>query len=66
MSAVTRELPPVAGLSDEQQRGAACVWCATELTVQTAVDLGARRIDAHGSSVQWFPRGCSNCLRGQR
>ncbi|MFD8031000.1 hypothetical protein ACFV3F_20090 [Streptomyces sp. NPDC059717] len=37
-------LPGVGDLSKEQQRGAACVWCKTHLTAESAVDLGERRI----------------------
>ncbi|MFH9822995.1 hypothetical protein [Streptomyces bobili] len=51
-------LPPLDGLSEEQLRGAACIWCSEGLTTDTAVDLGERRhrrLDGHYST---FPRGC--------
>lgn len=51
-------LPPLDGLTEEQLRGATCIWCGTGLTTDTAVDLGERRhkrLDGHYST---FPRGC--------
>lgn len=54
-------LPKVGDLSEQQQRGAACVWCATLLTAETAVDLGERRIRVLDSYVTAFPRGCRPC-----
>jgi hypothetical protein len=51
-------LPPLDGLSEEQLRGAACIWCRAALTTDTAVDLGERRhrrLDGHYST---FPRAC--------
>lgn len=54
-------LPRVGDLSEQQQRGAACVWCATLLTAETAVDLGERRIRVLDSHVTAFPRGCRPC-----
>ncbi|MFB6876529.1 hypothetical protein [Streptomyces sp. NPDC056323] len=53
-----RELPPVASLSDAQQRGVCCVFCGIALSAGTAVDLGPRAIDVFGSTVHWFPRSC--------
>ncbi|MFG3525512.1 hypothetical protein ACGF8B_02110 [Streptomyces sp. NPDC047917] len=55
------ELPPVATLSREQQRGVRCVWCSAALSARTAVNLGAREIAVFGSTVQWFPRCCITC-----
>ncbi|MFF9625462.1 hypothetical protein [Streptomyces griseosporeus] len=54
-------LPPceMDGLGPEQIRGAACVWCATGLTAETAVDLGERRHRSYST----FPRGCRACTR---
>ncbi|MGW2933308.1 hypothetical protein ACWDA7_15895 [Streptomyces sp. NPDC001156] len=54
-------LPGVGDLSKQQQRGAACVWCKTTLTAETAVDLGERRIRVLDSHVAAFPRGCGPC-----
>jgi hypothetical protein len=51
-------LPSLDGLSEEQLRGATCIWCGHGLTTDTAVDLGERRhkrLDGHYST---FPRGC--------
>ncbi|MGW2936926.1 hypothetical protein ACWDA7_34910 [Streptomyces sp. NPDC001156] len=54
-------LPGVGDLGEQQQRGAACVWCGTSLTAETAVDLGERRIRVLDSHVTVFPRGCGPC-----
>ncbi|MEU5374451.1 hypothetical protein [Streptomyces sp. NPDC005968] len=54
-------LPGVGDLSKEQQRGAACVWCKTHLTAESAVDLGERRIRVLDSYITAFPRGCHPC-----
>ncbi|MEU0076164.1 hypothetical protein ABZ027_42580 [Streptomyces sp. NPDC006332] len=54
-------LPALDGLSQEQVRGAACVWCSEGLDTGTAVDLGERRhkhLDGHYST---FPRACRRC-----
>ncbi|MEH0574280.1 hypothetical protein QBA54_07250 [Streptomyces sp. B21-108] len=56
-------IPALDGLSQEQVRGAACVWCDTGLDTATAVDLGERRhkrLDGHYST---FPRACPSCVR---
>lgn len=58
-------LPDPATLSDAQQRGANCVWCAAPLTNTAAHDLGPRPLTVFGSSVHWFPRCCPTCRRGQ-
>jgi hypothetical protein len=50
----------VSALTALQVRGAACVWCATTLTIETAVDLGERR---GPGGVAVFPRGCNSCVR---
>ncbi|PZT77999.1 hypothetical protein DNK56_23230 [Streptomyces sp. AC1-42W] len=55
-------LPNPVSLSDAQQRGAACVWCAASLTITAAHDLGPRQI-VPGSSVHWFPRCCPSCRK---
>ncbi|MFH8805463.1 hypothetical protein ACH4F6_38980 [Streptomyces sp. NPDC017936] len=51
-------LPQVIGLSDPQRRGAACVWCGTGLTAETARDLGERPAPDGGLL---FPRSCTPC-----
>lgn len=57
-----RELPDVAGLSDHQVRGKACVWCGIILAPDTAVDLGPRRIRILDRHVTTYPRGCRACV----
>jgi len=47
-------LPSLEGLTTDQTRGAACVWCAARLTGETAVDLGEHLADG----TRWFPRAC--------
>ncbi|WP_399926269.1 hypothetical protein [Streptomyces kanamyceticus] len=31
------------------------------ISTTTAVDLGPREADAHGSGARWFPRSCRPC-----
>ncbi|UDM05428.1 hypothetical protein [Streptomyces longhuiensis] len=54
-------LSPITTLTQAQVRGAACVWCAVALNNSTAIDLGVRETDAHGTVGRWFPRGCRPC-----
>jgi hypothetical protein len=54
-------LPGVDDLSEEQLRGAYCVWCGVPLTSDTAVDLGERRVRLLDSHVTSFPRACRAC-----
>ena len=59
-------LPGLDGLTDEQTRGATCVWCPADsppLTAETAVDLGEHMSPLSGSTspMRWFPRGCHVC-----
>lgn len=58
-------LPDPAVLSTEQQRGAGCVWCAVQLSLGDAHDLGPRPDPAYGSLVIWFPRCCLTCWEGR-
>ncbi|MFE9920481.1 hypothetical protein ACFYQA_02510 [Streptomyces sp. NPDC005774] len=51
-------LPQVIGLDDAERRGAACVWCKTLLTAETARDLGERMT----SGGRIWPRGCTPCV----
>lgn len=53
-------LPNVTRLSGLQARGAACVWCLAQLTIETAVDLGER---PGPDGVTVFPRSCGRCVR---
>lgn len=56
-----RDLPPVAELTEQQQRGWACVWCRTQLRVGADVDLGEKRVEpATGAAYSWFPRACAD------
>lgn len=50
-------VPSVDTLSVAQTCGRACVWCAVDLTTETAVELGSR---SEGDFV-WFPRACRFC-----
>lgn len=54
-----RDLPPVAELTTQQQRGWECVWCSAKLHTGTARDLGEQRHrPAKGCPYSWFPRAC--------
>lgn len=55
------QLPGMGHLAPEQIRGARCVWCATRLTGETAIDLGARSGSLAGIVSRWFPRACKAC-----
>lgn len=54
-------LPPLAGLSEHQVRGMACVWDGIALTPATAVDLGMHSANRAGEPVSWYPRACRGC-----
>ncbi len=54
-------LPDTLTLSEPQICGRECVWCTAPLSGDTAIDLGERTDDAHGSSARWFPRACHDC-----
>ncbi|MEU0128778.1 MULTISPECIES: hypothetical protein [unclassified Streptomyces] len=46
-------------MTEQQQRGWVCVWCATALRTGTARDLGEQRYQpAEGCAYSWFPRAC--------
>ncbi|WP_093585518.1 MULTISPECIES: hypothetical protein [unclassified Streptomyces] len=54
------QLPPPAGLTQSQRRGAACIWCAAALRPGHGdVDLGRQWDTALG--IAWFPRACFSC-----
>ncbi|NMI57113.1 MULTISPECIES: hypothetical protein [unclassified Streptomyces] len=55
------DIPGIADLSEQQVRGAACVWCEAPLTSDTAVDLGERRVSLLDSHITTFPRACRDC-----
>lgn len=58
---VVRDLPPVNGLTEQQQRGWSCIWCGTSLTVGADIDLGEQRArPTAGAAYSWFPRACSD------
>lgn len=55
------DLPNLDGLTQNQVRGASCIWCDTALRTATAIDLGERkhkRLDGHFAT---FPRACRPC-----
>ncbi|NUS29834.1 MAG: hypothetical protein HOV92_37230 [Streptomyces sp.] len=49
---------PPGRLSREQVHGAKCIWCAVELTNDTATDLWPRHDE---DAFSWSPRGCRSC-----
>lgn len=51
-------LPGYSTLTEEQRRGATCVWDGTPLTTPTAIDLGEQQA---GDGTHWFPRACRPC-----
>lgn len=53
-------LPSPAELTEDQVRGATCVWGADEapLTDEAAVDLGPRRMKRLDGHYDWHPRSC--------
>lgn len=59
------QLPDVASMTDDQTRGAACVWGGEQLQTRTAIDLGERLEPMSGSTsltgVRLFPRACGLC-----
>ncbi|MEU8589745.1 hypothetical protein AB0C59_22535 [Streptomyces sp. NPDC048664] len=56
-------LPGIAsGLSADQIRGADCVWCATKLSAESAVDFGLCSGALAGVVSAWFPRACEECV----
>ncbi|MEE1750863.1 MULTISPECIES: hypothetical protein [unclassified Streptomyces] len=58
---VARGLPPVSGLTEQQQRGRSCLWCGAVLTVGADTDLGEQRArPATGAAYSWFPRACAD------
>jgi hypothetical protein len=55
-------IPGIAGLSEHQVRGMACVWDGITLTSATAVDLGVHSASRAGEPVSWYPRACRGCV----
>lgn len=56
-----RDLPPVADLTVQQQRGWRCTWCGGPLTAGYDIDLGEQRArPATGAAYSWFPRACAD------
>ncbi|WP_458248860.1 ATP-binding protein [Streptomyces sp. MAI_2237] len=62
-------IPALDGLSEEQVGGRACIWCASLLTIETAVQLGEHLTDAGASTavtrMRTSPRGCRSCVEGR-
>ena len=56
-------LPSLDDLTDDQTRGATCVWGGEELTTAIAVDLGWQMTPLQGSTspMRWSPRACPKC-----
>lgn len=52
------ELPPRDGLTEQQARGAACIWDGTPVTTTTAIDFGEQQA---ADGTHWFPRACRPC-----
>ncbi|MGW0736970.1 hypothetical protein [Streptomyces sp. NPDC002851] len=61
MMAKTCDLRSWKGLSEQQVRGTACVWCGVILDNRTAVNLGQRPLHRLDLVVSWFPRACPSC-----
>nr|WP_237498535.1 hypothetical protein [Streptomyces sp. SID8373] len=60
-SVTTRELPPVAELTEQQQRGWHCIWCRGQLRSGNDINLGEQRAKpAKGAAYSWFPRACAD------
>ncbi|MFI1287470.1 hypothetical protein ACH4VM_02980 [Streptomyces sp. NPDC020792] len=54
-------LPNLDEVTDDQARGARCVWCQRgPLTAETAIDLGQQK-SPRGETR--FPRSCRPCIR---
>lgn len=60
------DLPGLTKLTDDQVRGADCVWCRVSLTADTAVDFGEQASPAPWSTstigMRWYPRACPACV----
>lgn len=61
-SGAQRALPDPTKLAESQVRGAACVWCAADLTQEPfQADLGQQPYPGPGPRSYWFPRSCLQC-----
>jgi hypothetical protein len=53
-------------VSEEQVSGRACVWCGSQLTIESAVPLDEHMTDIDAShalsGVRAWPRGCRDCV----
>ncbi|MFG3323708.1 hypothetical protein ACGF3J_37255 [Streptomyces sp. NPDC048171] len=58
-------LPGLDDLTDDQVRGADCVWCRASLTADVAVDFGEHTSPSPWSTstigMRWYPRACPAC-----
>jgi hypothetical protein len=45
-------------LTDQQERGQACVHCGVILDNGSAIQLGARLVNRGGHLTSWLPRAC--------
>lgn len=59
-----RPIPPLDSLTVPQQRGRACVWCATPLDPDARVPLGEHRYRLCGQLLTWLPHACHTCAAG--
>ncbi|MGE6736586.1 hypothetical protein, partial [Streptomyces sp. NPDC059900] len=55
------QLPDFDTLSVAQTCGRACVWCADDLSAESAVELGKRSVRGFETNFVWFPRACRLC-----
>lgn len=57
-------LPSLDDVTDDQSRGATCVWGDVPLTTDMAVDLGEQLSPLEGATapVRWMPRACPACV----
>ncbi|MCZ7461180.1 hypothetical protein [Streptomyces sp. WMMC940] len=59
--------PPIGTLTQRQQRGVECAFCAIVLTPATAVNFeGEHYFRRAGMRFRWYPRHCRTCQKGGR
>ncbi|WP_329336031.1 hypothetical protein OG252_12945 [Streptomyces sp. NBC_01352] len=58
-------LPDLNTRTDDQTRGATCVYDGVPLAPTAAVNLGERMSPLNGSTslMRWFPRACPGCVQ---
>lgn len=57
-------LPSLDDVTDDQSRGATCVWDDVPLKTDMAVDLGEQLSPLKGTAgrMRWMPRACPACV----